>query len=463
MLASCRPASVQRRHAGPTRRAAVLILLLGAVACAPRAAPVPPAPAVARHPEFVFPAVPASLQRAPGVEHIDRGWRYLQNDDLRNASREFAAALKQNPGLFPAQTGEAYVSLARGEHEPAVRAFDVALKTDSTYVPALVGRGQALLALNREAEALAAFEAALAVDATLTDVRRRVEVLRFRDMQQVIAAARSAANAARLEDARVAYERAIAVSPESAFLHRELGVVERRQGNVEAALRHFRRAVELEPSDAVSLIESGDILAARQDFEAAEAFYRRAASIEPSVELSAKIADVVEKGRDARLPPEFRAIPTAAQITRGDLAALIGVRLEPLVAQAPPRQVVMTDMPGHWAAAWITRVAQAGIVEPFENHTFQPRSAVRRGDLAAAVSRVVTLLAGRDPALRERMAERPKIADMSASHLNYPAVAVAVASGVMPLLDGGRFQVNRVVSGAEAIETIDRLRRLSSP
>jgi hypothetical protein len=86
---------------------------------------------------------------------------------------------------------------------------------------------------------------------------------------------------------------------------------------------------------------------------------------------------------------------------------------------------------------------------------------VRRGDLAAAVSRIVTALAMQDASLRKRIAERPKLADMSPGHLSYPAVSVAVASGVMPLLDGGRFQAGRAVSGSEAIEVIERLRALA--
>lgn len=437
------------------------LVVVTAAACAPRTAPPPALPTAVRHPEFVFPALPQSLERAPGADRINIGWRYLQNDEFSSASREFTAALTRNPALYPAQAGEAYVSLARGNHEQAIAGFDAALRGAADYVPALVGRGQALLGLNRDADALASFEAALARDAGLTDVRRRVEVLRFRSTQQVIAAARSAAAAGRFDDARVAYEQAIRMSPESPFLYRELADVDRRQGNTAAALDYFRRAIDLDPSDVGSLVAVGDLLAGRQDFAGAEAAYRAAAAIEPSAELTGKIASVAESARDARLPAQFRAIAAAPQITRGDLAALIAVRLEALVSQTAPRQVVITDTRGHWAADWITQVAQAGLVDPFENHTFQPRQQVRRGDLAAAVSRAVTLIARDDPALRARVAARPKIADMTVGHLSYPAAAVAVASGVMPLLPGDRFQVNRVVSGAEAAETIARLRALA--
>ena len=445
---------------------AIRFVIVGAAAmmitaCAARTATAPALPAVLKHPDFMFPVIPQALQRAPGVDRIDPGWRYLQNDDVRNASREFAAALKVNPRLYPAQTGEGYVDLARRDHDRAIAAFDAVLAMAPSYVPALIGRAQTLLAMRRDPEALAAFEAALKVDPALTDVERRIEVLRFRNVQQVIESARAAASAGRLDDARVAYERALTTSPESAFLHRELGIVERRRGDGATALGHFRRALELEPADAVSLVESGDILAERQDFAGADAEYRKAAEIDPGPELTAKIASVAERAREARLPAEFRAIGTSTQVTRGDLAALIAVRLERVLASAPERQVVITDTRGHWAASWITEVARADVIEPFENHTFQPRTAVRRGDLAAAVNRIVMLLASGDSALRNRLAARPTIADMAPGHLSYAAVSTAVASGVMPLLEGDRFQVNRVVTGAEALEVVERLRALA--
>ncbi len=454
----------ERRHrsAGPgprVRAAAAAFVLLTMAACASRTVP-PPLPAALKYPDFVFPAVPAALRQLPGAERIDRGWRYLQNDDLRNAQREFEAALARSPALYPANAGEGYVALARRDHAGALRAFDAALQGAGSYVPALVGRGQALLELNRDAEALAAFEAAVAADPSLTTLARRIDVLRFRNVQDMIEAARSAAAAGRLDDARLAYGRAITASPGSAFLHRELGIVEQKRGDAEAALLQFRRASELDPSDAASLAGIGSLLEQRQDYEGALDAYRRAAAIEPSAELTTRMAAVTARAREARLPPEFHAIPQSPSITRGELAALIGIRFEELLRTAPAQDVVITDANDHWASQWIMPVARARVVEPFENHMFQPRSRVRRGDLAAAVARLVTLMAVDDAALRQRIAQRPKIGDMSTGHLSYPAVAVAVASGVMPLLEGDRFQVSRMVSGAEAVEAIDRLRAL---
>ena len=429
--------------------------------CASRRVP-PPAVTTTAHPEFLYPTVPAAMQKTFGAEHVDLGWRYLQIDDLRSADREFAAALKSSATMYPAHAGQGYVALARRDFDRAVAAFDTALQADRSYVPALVGRGQALLALRRESEALVAFDAALAADPSLADVRQRAELLRFRGLQDVIEAARAAAKSGRIPDARAAYERAIAASPDSAFLYRELGVLERRAGNSDQALSRLRRAIELDPLDEIALVQLAEQLEAGQDFVGAEAAYRKAVALNPSTELEARLAAATKNAREAQLPAQFKAALTSAQLTRGELAALIAVRLEPVVRAAPRRQVVVTDTRGHWAAAWIADVAGAGILEPFENHTFQPDANIRRGDLATAISRMLTVIAGSDPALRARLAERPAIADMNQRHNQYPAAAAAVSSGVMPLIDGGRFQVGRVVSGSEAVDVLDRVRALSA-
>jgi tetratricopeptide (TPR) repeat protein len=448
-------------HRNLYRVAAARMVARCAASCASR---TPPAvPGAAKYPDFMFPGVPAALANARGAERVDRGWQFLQSDSLRNAEREFSAALKQTPGLYPAQTGSAYVELAHKNYDRARTGFERALMADARYVPALVGRGQALLALNRDDEAVMAFESALAVDPSLADLRARIDVIRFRSVQALIASARTAGSQGRLEDARGAYTRALAASPDTAFLYRELGIIERRVGDGTAALAHFQRATTLDRTDAVSFVQTGEILEAMMDFAGAEAAYRAASAIEPTPETAARLAGVAAKARDARLPAPYRAIPSAAQITRGDLAALIGIRLEDVLRGAQRQPEVMTDLGGHWSASYATQVVRAGVMDAFENHTFQPGARVRRVDLAVAVSRLLTRIAATRPELRARLAARPTIADVAPRHVNYPQIAAAVVSGAMPLLPGDRFDVAGTVAGTEAIETLDRVRALAGP
>jgi hypothetical protein len=101
-------------------------------------------------------------------------------------------------------------------------------------------------------------------------------------------------------------------------------------------------------------------------------------------------------------------------------------------------------------------------MEPFPNHTFQPNALVKRGDLAQAASRVLTLIAADKPKLAARWRDpRPKFADVSTAHLSYPAAARSVSAGVMAPLEGDTFQLIRPVTGSEALDTVSRLEALA--
>ena len=88
---------------------------------------------------------------------------------------------------------------------------------------------------------------------------------------------------------------------------------------------------------------------------------------------------------------------------------------------------------------------------------------VRRNELATTVSRLITLIASAKPELVKKLVNsRVTIDDVPSTHLSYPAVAVVVASGIMPL-SNGNFELLRGVTGAEALEIVGRLEALARP
>src|SRR3954469_7572058 len=201
----------------------VWVALVVVSACGPKTAPVAVVTAP-RFPDFMRPVVPAAFADSPVAGAASRGWTYLQAGDLRMAEHELSAALKTQPAFYPAETSLGYVELARKDAKAALPHFDRALELNPARadVSSLLGRGAALLALNRGEEALAAMESAPALDPSQTDLARRVEVLKFRNAEQVLARARDSARSGRLDEAAQAYTAAIASSPDSAFLYREL-------------------------------------------------------------------------------------------------------------------------------------------------------------------------------------------------------------------------------------------------
>jgi tetratricopeptide (TPR) repeat protein len=445
------------------RRMIAVWLLVAAAGCAAKLPPSPPAITVPKYPDFIVPGVPRGVGTPAAVERHMAGWGWLQAGDLRAAERNFAAALKQSASFYPGEVGLGYVALVNKKQKDALLHFDRAVVLNPRYAPALSGRAEALLALGQEKEALQSLDAALQADPSLSGLRTRIDVLRFRGQQQEIEGARGLAQSGQLDAARGAYLAAIETSPDSPFLHRELADVERRAGRLDAALDHASRAAALEPDEPRTHVLLGEIYEAQGNVAKAAEEFAAALALQPDEALSGRVDRLRERAAFEAMPPEYRTIETAPVVTRGQLAALFAVQLEPLLSTARNvNAIVITDMRGHWASPYILTAARAGVMEVYPNHTFQPDAGVRRADLASAVSRVLQLVAQRNPQLAASWRVSPrKFPDLGPGHLNYPTAALAVDAGVMTTADDGAFQLTRPVAGAEAVASIGRLAQLA--
>ena len=446
-------------------RSIVSALLLAVLLSGCAAKLVSPPPVTAPHfPDFVMPVPPAGLGAPVAVDRHNEGWQWLQSGDARAAERSFAAALKAAPGFYPAEAGLGYAALARKDSDVALQHFDRAVVANPRYAPALAGRGDALLALGERDVALKSFEAATLADPSLGALKSRIDVLTLRVMQDDVAAARKAAEAGKWSEARQGFQRAIAASPQSPFLYRELAVVERQDNDLDAALAHAQKAASIDPTDPRALVLTGEILEARGALAAAIDSYSAALALEPNDALATRLEGLRARAALAAMPPEYQAIPNAATVTREQLAALIGVRLQPLLQRLDRRTaVVITDTRTSWASPWILTVARAGVMEVYANHTFQPAAVVRRADLARAASRVLALIADEKPALGAEWSkgQRRRFPDVAPGHLSYPAVSLVVEAGVMAAAADGSFELARPATGAEAVAAISKLEELA--
>jgi len=442
---------------------AIVLALSTLAGCAGhRAAALPPSGAP-HFPDYVFPAVPGQMA-APGIGALhELGWQWLQAGDPKSAERNFTAALRQSPGFYPSEAGLGYTALARKDNREAESHFDKALTENPTYAPALAGRGEALLTQGQRDKALSSFEAAVKADPQLSALRSRIEVLRFRGLQDDVDAARKAAEAGRLQEAQAMYERTIVASPESPFLYRELAIVEKRGGSLPAALTHAQKAATLNPTEPRNFITIGEIYEAQSEFGKAVDAYATAVALEPNDAIESKIDDLRARAAFASMPEEYRTIETSPTVTRAQLAALIGVRLDDLLKRAPrSSSILITDTRGSWAAPWILSTARAGLMEVYPNHTFQPNAVVRRVDLAQAASKALSLIAANNPKLAASLkTPRGRFPDVPPGHLSYPAAAAAVEAGVMTATEDGSFQLSRPVTGQEAVTAVGKLVELS--
>ncbi len=451
----------------------LLWIPLTVAGCAPKTAkPTTTGPVF---PQFAFPVVPDTLEasnQAASAAHRD-AWNLLQGGNAKAAARKFSSVVKDVPSFYPADVGLGYSALAQHDYKAAISDFDKALVAAPDYLPALLGRADALEATNEIPDAVLSLDAVLRVDPSRTDLRTRADSLRFRGIEDLVAQARKAQQSGKLDDARSAYERAIQFSPESAFLYRELASVEKQANQLDRAGERVQTALRLDPKDAAAHVLAAEIADRRGNLKVAVEEYQQAREIgglgggsmggAPDPALADRIRDVEKRLALASMPEAFRSIGTASQVTRGDLAALVGVHLEAWLAQLPQvAPALMTDIRDHWAERWILTVTRAGLMEVYGNHTFQPDTPVDRATLARVVSRALNVVAAREESLARRWRQaQPTFTDLPTTHVSYPAAALAVAAGVLQNGPDNSFEPTRPVSGSEALTAIARIEAIT--
>jgi tetratricopeptide (TPR) repeat protein len=444
-----------------------LALALGAAACGTKKLPPPAAVAAApafpafERPELIEP-LPTPLPSAVRLRYDD-GWTRLQAGRPDEASAIFPEVARSTPAFYPARAAHGFARLAARDAAGAIASFDAALAARPGYVPALAGRADAMIAAGRGVEAIAALQALIAADPQRVAAQTRLETLRLQVIEGLVGEAHAARQRGDLEASRTAWARAVEASPDSADFLRELAQVERQAGQLDAALTHARGALLLDDGDAATHALVGELETARGNLRPALDAFRKAAAREPRPEFRTRIEELERRLDLAGMPEAFRAIGSRGAVSRGDLAALLGVRLEPLLSGARSQPIpLMTDVRGHWAQRWILDVARAGILEVFPNHTFQPGTTVRRSDLARVVALLFARVQAADPSAAARWRGRTaEITDVAAGNPVREAADLTVEAGVLNLDPGGAFSATRAVSGPEAIAAVERLAALS--
>ena len=415
------------------------------------------------YPDFVFPDIPTSYDGELGLQDQQDAWAFLQTGDLVGAKREFEDLLEIEQNFFPAAVGLGWVEMAGGRFQNAATQFRLALDRQENYVPGLVGYGDALYRLDDITTALKIFRDALAIQPSLLRVERIVAELSLQVMTDRLVEARQFGVEGRLADSERVYREVISSSPDSAFLYVELASIKRQQNELSEALIVIDQALALDDSYAEAFLLQGNILELNGELALAVSSYARANEIMSTEVAAEALARARSALRAADLPVEYREIETKTEITRGDLAALLGVDLAEFLIDAGSgiSTPIFTDTRDHCASQWIIEVARAGIMQVGGRYQFEPGRIVRRGDLSEIVADTLLLIAEIEPELGRRWrSARPRFSDLTAGHLNFESASIAVGADVLRLDDNDRFAPTRAVSGGEAADIVAKLMEL---
>ncbi|MBI2882212.1 MAG: tetratricopeptide repeat protein [Candidatus Tectomicrobia bacterium] len=224
------------------------------------------------------------------------------------------------------------------------------------------------------------------------------------------------------------------------------------------SLQFYGKALALSPSDLRVLAGLGKWAFFAGDPEGARRRLREVLSRKPD-DFEAR-AYLTYLGEPADWPEPLAKAVASGRIARGEMAGVLAAHLADVSGlKESPFTEVLTDVSSHWARDAIWGAVRKGWMRSRPDHTFGPAEPLTRAGLAEVVYNVF-LSAGVRAAdgLEER---RP--GDVLPEHRSLQMVLFVLGRGLMDRTEGGNFSPAGPVSGREAIETLERVKRLLFP
>ena len=412
-------------------------------------------------PAFYVEDLPQSLTTAMSLEEriaAEEAWKDLRTGRTDRAAKEFARLGPESP---VSHLGSGFLALQAKDLEAAEQGFRQALKIDPELVLAYVGLAQVALAGGDDEQAYSRYREILKREPEHPWAKPRFEALREAKTEELTALGRQEAETGSLEAAKKAYLSALFYSPESVEANLELARIYWKEKNAASAALHYRAASAGAPKDKGILKEYAEALYEDQQYGRSLEVYEQLAEADPRDKaVKDRVESLKNKLGIYELPSLYNDIPASQAISREDLAALIAVKLRK-VLDGGETSPIFVDIGTSWASRFIVKVAGLGIMESYDNHTFQPKKLINRAELAETLVRLVNYLKNKGYRFTAQMEpDKIQISDVPPENYFRAPIVQIVAYQIMDLGPGRTFRPEAVVGGQEAVAALDVIEEL---
>ena len=207
-------------------------------------------------------SVPTELQLS-----FAEGMNLLETEDYENALKVFEKLLEEGESA-EVYYNIGYIKTAKGEYGEAIQAFRKATQLDSLFAKAYEGMGRAYKALGRTKEAEACLNQA-------------AEIYLSSEKE---------------EDAEGVLNEILEVNPDTINVYNTLGVLYRKKGDFQTALKQYQKALRIHPDEPNIHYNIGRLHMDMKNLEAAKFHFKKALAYDPGFEEAREVLDAIELG-----------------------------------------------------------------------------------------------------------------------------------------------------------------------
>jgi tetratricopeptide (TPR) repeat protein len=346
--------------------------------------------------------------------HYNQGKKYLEQNNLTNALREFNEAKSLKADFAPAYEGIALVQIGQKNFEEAQNNIKKSLSEDGDWVPAVVAQGRLLAAKGQYEDAIDEF------DDAIDDI----------------------------DGSKSAFDKK-AVRMDALYYK---GQAQKEWGKYIPAQTTFQQILE---------IDNTNVKASAAIKELAE-YQMAVAGQSPELQKIAKQKEITRADVAVlfvtELPLEkiFRKSPRQQSISfKAPDGGVMGKKEE----KATGPEAIATDVPQtHWAWSFIDQALGYGIIENYPDGSFKPEEKVNRAEFARLIEHFLVKAWDDKGLATQYFGSTSPFADVLNTSPIFNAVMVVSTRGIMPGMEDGTFQPLNVVSGPEALNVIRNLK-----
>lgn len=390
----------------------------------------------------------------------EEAWDYVRRGIVDKAEKALLRLGILNPLYF---VGLGYVAFLREDLQAAEEDFRLALDKYPDLSLAHLGLAQLYQKTGQDDKTFNELREVLKIAPQHPWAKEQYKILKDQKTEQAISEAKDALSGGDAEKGKEAYLKALHYSPESAEIHLALAEIYKKENKLSSALVHLKAAAASNPTDKSILENYAAALAEAKQYERSLEVYEKLLELDRNNrKAKEQIESLKNKLGIYELPSRYNEIPLQEAVAREDVAALLAVKLRDVFPEPAPQPPIIIDLSASWASKFILKVTSLGLMEVYSNHSFQPKKAVTRAELAETIFRVITYLQQKGHRFIHQISPaRIQIPDVSLDHYYYQPISQVLSYQILELYPDKTFRPDQTVSGPEAIKTINVLLALA--
>jgi tetratricopeptide (TPR) repeat protein len=381
-------------------------------------------------------------------------WDNLRSGNTRKA-RKLLAKLGSRSPFYHA--GQAYAALISRDLRTAENLFRTASDNFPSMPLGFVGLAQIHLDRGELDEAFTALRQVLKIQPEHPWAKPRYENIKIQKTEQVLDEAKTLRASGNTEASREAFLRVLYYSPDSVEAHLALAEIFINEENYQTALVHLKTAAEKEPDNLDIVRVYADTLFKAENYSASMEAYENIAEVEPdNRNVQERLQTIKNRLGIYELPSQFDAIPLSEAVSKEEVAALLSIKFKNVIDDPPPSPPIIIDISTSWAAKYIIQTTSLGLLDVNPNHTFQPKRAVTRAEMAEILYRLTEGMKEKGITFIQQIPpSQIQITDVSRDNFYYQPIIAMISYDIMALASDKTFNPDVPVSGQEAIKYLD--------